>query len=82
MTWSYAVGWCFLITFMITFNYHIGDPAVIAAAPPGWVGILFDSVFAALSIPTDTHAAINPYAATSNKERQCNDLHNVFVHAH
>jgi hypothetical protein len=47
MTWSYAVGWCFLITFMVTFNYHIGDPAVISAAPPGWVWILFIWVFAA-----------------------------------
>jgi hypothetical protein len=37
MTWSYGVGWLFLITFMFTFNFHIGDPEVIGTAPPGWV---------------------------------------------
>jgi hypothetical protein len=46
MTWSYGVGWLFLITFMFTFNFHIGDPEVISAAPPGWVWNLFDWVFA------------------------------------
>jgi hypothetical protein len=46
MTWSYGVGWLFLITFMFTFNFHIGDPEVISAAPPGWVRNLFDWVFA------------------------------------
>ena len=37
MTWSYGVGWLFLVTFMFTFNFHIGDPEVIGTAPPGWV---------------------------------------------
>ncbi|KAK5733498.1 hypothetical protein LTR17_009615 [Elasticomyces elasticus] len=40
MTWSYGVGWIFLITFMFTFNFHIGDPAVTGVAPPGWQLIL------------------------------------------
>jgi hypothetical protein len=37
MTWSYGVGWLFLVSFMFTFNFHIGDPEVIGTAPPGWV---------------------------------------------
>jgi hypothetical protein len=37
MTWSYGVGWLFLVTFMFTFNFHIGDPDIIGTAPPGWV---------------------------------------------
>lgn len=34
------------------------------------------------SVVTDTVAAINPYATTSNKKQRCNDLHHGLVHAH
>jgi hypothetical protein len=47
MTWSYGVGWLFLVTFMFTFNFHIGDPEVIGTAPPGWVWMIFDRTFVA-----------------------------------
>jgi hypothetical protein len=47
MTWSYGAGWLFLVTFMFTFNFHIGDPEVIGTAPPGWVWMTFDRTFVA-----------------------------------
>lgn len=47
MTWSYGIGWLFLITFMLTFHFHIADPEVISTAPPGWVWTFFDQISAA-----------------------------------
>jgi hypothetical protein len=82
MTWSYGVGWLFLVTFMFTFNFHIGDPDVIGTSPPGWVWTIFDRIFDTVSIGTDTVLATNPYAATSNTKQWRNDPHHGFVYAH
>jgi len=83
MTWSYGVGWLFLITFMFTFNFHIGDPDVIGTAPPGWVCIDNPrSDLHRLFLGTDIALAINPHVATSNTKRWRNDLHHGVVYAH